>query len=713
MSRHETRRRSLAVPRSAGATVGRTAAALVLGSGLLLSLSISLAVSAGEAPAGAASNITPTIFVANYDGATLTSYPLTASGNVAPSTTNSSSILSEPWNIAFDSAGNLWEANFGGSTVAEFSAAQIAALGTNGSPTPVATISSTSYLVSGISHDSIDGPSTVAFDAAGDLWVANWSEDIVVEFTPAQLAALGTDGSPTPAATIVSSTFSAPSNLVFDAAGDLWVENHDNNTLDRFSAAQLSALGTTPNPTPVAVIASTTYNVGGSSHASLSDPYGLTMDAAGDLWAANAGDTVVEFGAAQLVVSGSPTPVATITSSAMELPNGLAFDSSGNLWVTDFDANSTGSIFEFSAAQLAALGANPAPTPAATIVGGSTGLGAPIGIALDEAPTVTSVSPASGPSAGGTTVTVNGTGFTPGSTVSFGTAAASSVTYLTPYELTAVSPPGSGTVDVTVSTFAGTSAVTPADQFTYSSSGYWEVASDGGIFSFGKPFYGSTGGQHLNAPVVGMAAAPNTAGGYWEVASDGGLFAYHAPFLGSMGGKPLNKPVVGMAADPATGGYWEVASDGGIFSFGAPYFGSMGGKPLNEPIVGVASTPDGGGYWEVASDGGLFAFGDAQFYGSMGGRALSKPIVGMAASTATGGYWEVASDGGIFAFNAPFLGSMGGKPLNAPVVGMLADSATGGYWEVASDGGLFAFNAPFLGSMGGKPLNKPMVGMAG
>ncbi len=163
--------------------------------------------------------------------------------------------------------------------------------------------------------------------------------------------------------------------------------------------------------------------------------------------------------------------------------------------------------------------------------------------------------------------------------------------------------------------------------------------------------------------------------GYWEVASDGGLFAYgSAPFYGSMGGKPLNKPVVGMAPTTTGGGYWEVASDGGLFAFGnAKFYGSMGGQPLNKPVVGMAATPTGGGYWEVASDGGLFAFGNAKFYGSMGGQPLNKPVVGMALAPTGGGYWEVASDGGLFAFgNAPFYGSMGGQPLNAPVVAMAA-----------------------------------------
>jgi hypothetical protein len=228
-------------------------------------------------------------------------------------------------------------------------------------------------------------------------------------------------------------------------------------------------------------------------------------------------------------------------------------------------------------------------------------------------------------------------------------------------------------------------------------------------------------GQSGSSTCVGGTGGGGSGGasgpGYNEVASDGGVFSFGgAQFYGSMGGKPLNQPIVGIAATPDGGGYWEVASDGGIFAFGdAPFEGSMGGKPLNKPIVGVASTPSGRGYWEVASDGGIFAFGDAAFYGSMGGKPLNQPIVGIAATPDGGGYWEVASDGGIFAFgDAAFYGSMGGKPLNQPIVGIAATPDGGGYWEVASDGGIFAFgDAPFEGSMGGQALNKPVVGIAG
>ncbi len=246
--------------------------------------------------------------------------------------------------------------------------------------------------------------------------------------------------------------------------------------------------------------------------------------------------------------------------------------------------------------------------------------------------------------------------------------------------------------------------------------GYWEVASDGGIFSFGDaPFLGSMGAVTLNKPVVGIASTPDGKG-YWEVASDGGIFSFgDAPFLGSMGAVTLNKPVVGIASTPDGKGYWEVASDGGIFSFGdAPFLGSMGAVTLNKPVVGIASTPDGKGYWEVASDGGIFSFGDAPFLGSMGAVTLNKPVVGIASTPDGKGYWEVASDGGIFSFgDAPFLGSMGAVTLNKPVVGIASTPDGKGYWEVASDGGIFSFgDAPFLGSMGAVTLNKPVVGIA-
>jgi hypothetical protein len=85
-----------------------------------------------------------------------------------------------------------------------------------------------------------------------------------------------------------------------------------------------------------------------------------------------------------------------------------------------------------------------------------------------------------------------------------------------------------------------------------------------------------------------MASTPS-GNGYWLVASDGGIFSFgDAQFQGSTGALRLNRPIVGMAATPSGNGYWFVASDGGIFSFGdAQFFGSTGAQKLSAPIVGT------------------------------------------------------------------------------------------------------------------------------
>ncbi|MEN3273580.1 MAG: hypothetical protein V7636_2341, partial [Actinomycetota bacterium] len=223
---------------------------------------------------------------------------------------------------------------------------------------------------------------------------------------------------------------------------------------------------------------------------------------------------------------------------------------------------------------------------------------------------------------------------------------------------------------------------------TPSGEGYWLVASDGGVFTFGDAvFYGSAGNVHLEAPIVGMAATP-TGHGYWLVASDGGLFQFgDAAWFGSAGAQ-RHAPTVAIVPLSTGAGYWLVDADGTIWSFGrapgvkgpsglrivnatratdrglwlvtangvvaptgdAPSVGDLRTTPLNQPIVGIAPTPSNRGFWLVATDGGIFTFGDATFYGSTGALRLNRPIVGMASSPGTG-YWFVASDGGIFTFS--------------------------------------------------------------
>ena len=243
--------------------------------------------------------------------------------------------------------------------------------------------------------------------------------------------------------------------------------------------------------------------------------------------------------------------------------------------------------------------------------------------------------------------------------------------------------------------------------------GYSLVASDGGIFNFGNSvFYGSEGGTHLNAPIVGTASTPN-GGGYWLVASDGGVFSFgNAAFYGSRAEHRSTSRSSASLPPLMVVGYWLVASDGGDLHLGdAAFYGSRAGprstsrssgslppptvratgwwRPTvgSSPSVTQSSTARGRdpaqqahrrhrrhSEWGLLAGGvrrRVFTFGNAAYSGSEGGTPLNKPIVGIAATPTGKGYWLVASDGGIFSFgDAAFYGSEGGTPLNKPIVGI-------------------------------------------
>lgn len=84
-----------------------------------------------------------------------------------------------------------------------------------------------------------------------------------------------------------------------------------------------------------------------------------------------------------------------------------------------------------------------------------------------QSPTVSSVRPTSGPAEGHTGVAITGAGFTGTTGVLFGTTDAIKFTFNSDTQIVAISPAGSGTVDVTVTTPNGTSALSTADQFAY------------------------------------------------------------------------------------------------------------------------------------------------------------------------------------------------------------------------------------------------------
>jgi PKD repeat protein len=105
--------------------------------------------------------------------------------------------------------------------------------------------------------------------------------------------------------------------------------------------------------------------------------------------------------------------------------------------------------------------------------------------------TVTSVQPAEGPEAGGTSVAIRGTGFEEASGVRFGSVPASGFERVSPTEVRATSPPGAGVVDVHVEGPLGESAPAEGARFTYLAPAGGS-GTGGGSGGSGEPGSGAT-----------------------------------------------------------------------------------------------------------------------------------------------------------------------------------------------------------------------------
>ncbi|MGA2498621.1 MAG: IPT/TIG domain-containing protein, partial [Tepidisphaeraceae bacterium] len=141
-------------------------------------------------------------------------------------------------------------------------------------------------------------------------------------------------------------------------------------------------------------------------------------------------------------------------------------------------------------------------------------------------PAVTSVSPNAGKLAGGDNVTINGTGFLAGATVSFGGNLATNVNVVSSTQITATTPAGSGQVDVTVTTLGGTSATSASDRFAYTSAPVVSIVSPAAGFTSGGTPVIITGSNLAGATAVkfGTMAAAG-----FSVSSDGSQITVNAP----------------------------------------------------------------------------------------------------------------------------------------------------------------------------------------
>jgi hypothetical protein len=333
--------------------------------------------------------ITKGLWVAN--GSTVLEYipsQLTAGVvNAAPKLMITGGAVGMPQGVTFDSSGNLWVMDPGATVngaatpaLLKFSATQLAALATTDSPEPVAIITSTSLAF----------PQQSVFDSKGNQWVTDHNNNTVLVFTAAQLMATGTSAT-VPAVVLSSAAFNGPLGIAFDSAGNLWIANNGGvpvagsttgalsvvgTSIVEFAAAHVPVVGSgmlTPDLTPDLALSDDGNN-------SIQGPWELAFDASGNLWSSNSGGTfsLVEFAKASLAATGSPTPAVTIASmtdmgnATLSGTNGLCFDNLG-------DIAATSAATPFSIPFYKAPLKSGALTPSTFIIGGATTLNAPAG----------------------------------------------------------------------------------------------------------------------------------------------------------------------------------------------------------------------------------------------------------------------------------------------------------------------------------------------
>ena len=180
--------------------------------------------------------------------------------------------------------------------------------------------------------------------------------------------------------------------------------------------------------------------------------------------------TVVRFGRAAGTITADSSTQITVTSPPS---NGVV---------------TTAAITADSGTKMTAAGAGTVDITVTTRVGTSHVTAADHYAYTAPRPAVTGVSPGVGSTAGGTTVTITGTGLAGATGVRFGGAAAS-LTADSSTQVTVTSPPGTGTVTITVTTPAGTSKTTEG-HYTYTTRP--EPAQS---ISFTAPASGTAGGS--------------------------------------------------------------------------------------------------------------------------------------------------------------------------------------------------------------------------
>ncbi|MDO3628689.1 NHL repeat-containing protein [Mucilaginibacter sp. BT774] len=271
-------------------------------------------------------------------------------GSVKGSTNGFDSLatFNKPFGVATDAAGNVYVADAGNNL--------IRMVGTAGM---VSTFAGTGIAGSSNVADSVtfNSPLGVAVDGSGNVYVADYENNLIRKVTQAgivrTLAGSGAKGADDGLDT--AATFNLPEAVAVDGTGNVYVADNGNDLIRKITpAGQVSTFAGSGQPGK---------SDGTGTSASFNSPFGIAVDAAGNVYVADSGNNLIR----KITPDGTVTTIAGSGSkgandgagnaASFNTPSGIAVDKSGNIYVADENNNlirkitSSGSVTTISKAR--------------------------------------------------------------------------------------------------------------------------------------------------------------------------------------------------------------------------------------------------------------------------------------------------------------------------------------------------------------------------
>lgn len=286
--------------------------------------------------------------------------------------TGAAASFTHPTGVAFDASGNAYIADFDNNMVRK--------IDQSGVVTTFAGSTTRGRNNGKGTSASFSNPESVAVDSRGNVYVADFNNNMVRKITPdgvvSTLAGSGASGSSD--GTGPSASFRGPDGVTVDSTGNVYVADLNNNVIRKIAPSGFV--------TTIAGNLTPGYNDGQGAAASFNRPAGMAIDSAGNLYAADTGNNVIR----KISVTGNVTTFAgsgaegstdgIATGASFRTPVGLTLDAVGNVFVADAGNNEIRKIT--SAGVVTTLAGSTKPG-SANGIGSDASFGSPMGAAID------------------------------------------------------------------------------------------------------------------------------------------------------------------------------------------------------------------------------------------------------------------------------------------------------------------------------------------